>query len=97
MSRARPSELRQWMQSLGDAIGAQLGQIIAESLSRTLETEVDLRELSSRLQGGRRRRSRGVPSACSEPDCGNPVLAKRLCRSHYYRARYRLLKAPLHQ
>ena len=25
--------------------------------------------------------------------CGNPVLAKGLCRSHYYRARYRAQKA----
>jgi hypothetical protein len=25
--------------------------------------------------------------------CGRPVLAKGLCRSHYYRARYRAQKA----
>ena len=26
------------------------------------------------------------PSACSEPDCENPVRGRGLCRSHYYRA-----------
>jgi hypothetical protein len=94
MGRARPSELRQWMQSLGDEIGTQLGHIIAASLTRTLESEIDLHELLSRLQQGRRRGSRGQAASCSEADCGKPVLAKGLCRSHYYRARYRSQKAP---
>jgi hypothetical protein len=94
MARARPSELRQWMQGLGDEIGAQLGHIIAESLRRTLESEVVLQALFSRLQGARRGRTRGQAAACSETACGKPVLAKGLCRSHYYRARYRSQKAP---
>jgi hypothetical protein len=82
------------MESLGDEIGAQLGRIIAESLTRTLESEVDLRVLAEKLWNGRRGRLRGQPAPCSESDCGRPVLAKGLCRSHYYRARYRLQKSP---
>jgi hypothetical protein len=82
------------MESLGDEIGAQLGRIIAESLTRTLETEVDLQVLAQKLWNGRRGRVRGQPAPCSEADCGKPVLAKGLCRSHYYRARYRLQKSP---
>jgi hypothetical protein len=93
MARGKP-ELRQWMQSLGDEIGAQLGHIIAESLRRTLESEVDLQELFTRLQGARRGRTRNQTAACGEAECGKPVLAKGLCRSHYYRARYRAQKAP---
>ena len=94
MSRARPSELRQWMESLGDEIGSQLGRIIARSLLRTLEAEVDLRQIASRLAAGRRGRVRVQAAPCTEPECGKPVLAKGLCRSHYYRARYRLQKSP---
>jgi hypothetical protein len=94
MARGKPEGLKQWMQSLGDEIGAQLGHIIADSLRRTLESEVDLQELLSRLQTARRGRSRGQTAACSEAECGKPVLAKGLCRSHYYRARYRQQKSP---
>src|SRR5450432_3908696 len=79
MARGRPEGLKQWMQSLGDEIGAQLGHIIAESLRRTLENEVDLQEIVSRLQGTRRGRSRNQAAACSEAECGKPVLAKGLC------------------
>jgi hypothetical protein len=90
MARGRNEGLKQWMQSLGDEIGTQLGHIIADSLRRTLENEVDLQELLSRLQTARRSgRSRNQTAACSEAECGKPVLAKGLCRSHYYRARYR--------
>ncbi|HET9754451.1 MAG TPA: hypothetical protein VFP52_15880, partial [Myxococcales bacterium] len=40
--------------------------------------------------GGRAGAGRAI---CREPGCGRPVLAKGLCRSHYYRARYRAQKA----
>jgi hypothetical protein len=91
MARARPTDLRQWMQNLGEQIGTELGQIIAESLSRTLASEVDLEALSLRLSLGRRGRAKGQAS-CAEAGCGRPVLAKGMCRSHYYRARYRSQK-----
>jgi hypothetical protein len=90
MARARQTDLRQWMQNLGEQIGVELGQIIAQSLSRTLEAEVDLHALSMRLTSGRRRARE--QAFCAEAGCGRPVLAKGLCRSHYYRARYRSQK-----
>jgi hypothetical protein len=89
----------QWVQSLGEQIGAHLGQIIAESMHRTLEGAINVRDLARRLGAesldGRRGRKAlpGAKSTCKEPGCGNPVLAKGLCRSHYYRARYRAQKA----
>jgi hypothetical protein len=91
MARPRPTDLRQWMQNLGEQIGTELGQIIAQSLSRTLESQVDLQEMSARLSTGRRGRAR-EQAYCAEAGCGRPVLAKGLCRSHYYRARYRSQK-----
>jgi hypothetical protein len=86
----------EWVQSLGEQIGSQLGQVIAQSVQRTLETTIDVTDLARRLGAGGGRRGRRLSSAraaCSEPGCGKPVLAKGLCRSHYYRARYRAQKA----
>jgi hypothetical protein len=87
----------EWVQSLGEQIGTQLGQIIAQSVQRTLESSIDVTDLARRLGaglGGRRgRRPAGARAVCSEAGCGKPVLAKGLCRSHYYRARYRAQKA----
>jgi hypothetical protein len=77
----------------------QLGQIIAESVQRSLQSTINVDDIARRLGagggGGRRgRRARvGEKAICSEPGCGRPVLAKGLCRSHYYRARYRAQKA----
>ena len=85
-----------WVQSLGEQIGTQLGQIIAQSVQRTLEASIDVRDLARRLGAGiagRGRKPLGARAVCSEPGCGKPVLAKGLCRSHYYRARYRAQKA----
>jgi hypothetical protein len=87
-----------WVQGVGEQLGAQLGQIIAESLQRSLESSINVADIARRLGagtgGGRGRRARGGDRAtCSEPGCGRPVLAKGLCRSHYYRARYRAQKA----
>jgi hypothetical protein len=86
-----------WVQSLGEQIGSQLGQIIAQSVQRTLEASIDVREMARRLGaglGGRRgRKPSSARAICSEAGCGKPVLAKGLCRSHYYRARYRAQKA----
>jgi hypothetical protein len=92
--RRRPG-MGEWVQSLGEQIGSQLGQVIAQSVQRTLETSIDVTDLARRLgAGGRRgRRPSGARAVCSEPGCGKPVLAKGLCRSHYYRARYRAQKA----
>lgn len=93
--RGRPG-MGDWVQSLGEQIGTQLGQIIARSVQRTLEASIDVREMAQRLGaglGGRGRKPLGARAACSEPGCGKPVLAKALCRSHYYRARYRAQKA----
>jgi hypothetical protein len=88
----------EWVQNLGEQIGSQLGEVIAQSVQRTLETSIDVSDLARRLGaglgGGRRgRRASGARAVCSEAGCGKPVLAKGLCRSHYYRARYRAQKA----
>jgi hypothetical protein len=86
----------EWVQSLGEQIGTQLGTIIAQSVQRTLESSIDVGDLARRLGAGlgrRGRRALSARAACSEPGCGKPVLAKGLCRSHYYRARYRAQKA----
>ena len=93
--RGRLSGVSEWVQSLGEQIGAELGQIIAETVRRTLESSIDVRDIARRLgAGGPRRGGRaGDKAACKEPGCGRPVLAKGLCRSHYYRARYRAQKA----
>jgi hypothetical protein len=94
--RGRPG-MGDWVQNLGEQIGTQLGQIIARSVQRTLEASIDVTEMARRLGaglGGRRgRKPLSARAACSEPGCGKPVLAKGLCRSHYYRARYRAQKA----
>lgn len=93
--RGRPG-MGDWVQSLGEQIGTQLGQIIARSVQRTLEASIDAREMARRLGnglGGRGRKPLGMRAICNEPGCGKPVLAKGLCRSHYYRARYRAQKA----
>ena len=82
--------MEEWVRKLGERIGAELGQIIAKSARRTIETSIDVEEIARRLGG---RRARAGKAACSQPGCGNPVLAKGLCRSHYYRARYRAQKA----
>src|SRR2546421_8286742 len=89
-----------WVQGVGEQLGVQLGQIIAESLQRSLESSINVADIARRLGagaggGGRGRRARGGGdrAVCSEPGCGRPVLAKGLCRSHYYRARYRAQKA----
>jgi hypothetical protein len=94
-----------WVQGVGEQLGVQLGQIIAESLQRSLESSINVADIARRLGasstgvggggGGRGRRVRagGDRAVCSEPGCGRPVLAKGLCRSHYYRARYRAQKA----
>src|SRR5213082_1488392 len=91
-----------WVQGVGEQLGVQLGQIIAESLQRSLESSINVADIARRLGasstggGGRGRRARasgGDRAVCGEPGCGRPVLAKGLCRSHYYRARYRAQKA----
>lgn len=88
--RRRSSGMGEWVQGLGEQIGAELGRVIAQSVQRTLSSSIDVNALARQLKGGRRGSAKGV---CTEPGCGNPVLAKGLCRSHYYRARYRAQKA----
>jgi hypothetical protein len=84
-----------WIEALGHSIGVQLGKAIAKHLQTTLAESVDLSFLAKRLEGGavgRRGRPRGEDAGCTSPGCLNPVLAKDLCRSHYYKARYRSQK-----
>jgi hypothetical protein len=86
----------EWVRSFGEQLGNELGRVIADSLQRTLASQIDVGDIARRLGagGGRRgRRVTGEKALCSEPGCPNPVLAKGLCRSHYYRARYRAQKA----
>lgn len=87
-----------WVQSLGEALGRQLGAAIAASMQRALQESIDVGEIAARLGAGVRTGRRGRPPSlglkqpCSEPGCGRPVLAKDLCRSHYYKLRYKLQK-----
>ena len=83
-----------WVQDLGEQIGSQLGQIIAESVQRSLQSTINVGDIARQLgAGGRGGRRAGQRATCSVAGCGRPVLAKGLCRSHYYRARYRAQKA----
>lgn len=95
--RERNSGMGGWVEELGEQIGTQLGRMIADSVRRTLENSIDVGDLARRLGAGngvgRRGRRGGAKALCSVAGCGNPVLAKGLCRSHYYRARYRAQKA----
>src|SRR5207302_10693069 len=99
MARRASSDIRgvsEWVRSFGEQLGTELGRVIAGSLQRTLASHVNLGDIAKRLGGGggrRGRRAAGEKSTCSEPGCNNPVLAKGLCRSHYYRARYRSQQA----
>ena len=92
--RGRSSGLGEWMQGLGEQIGNELGQIIARTVQQKLESSIDVKDIAQKLSSGRRgRRASGDKGVCAEAGCSNPVLAKGLCRSHYYRARYRAQKA----
>ena len=84
--RGGGGESEAWVKAYGEKLGAQLGLEIAASLKRTLEAKLDLGALVKRA-GGRK-----VAGGCSESGCPNPVLAKGLCRSHYYKARYKAQK-----
>ena len=87
------SRLGEWAQRLGEQIGAELGAVIAASVERTLERSLDARKIARRLGKGVASRRSSAKGVCSEAGCENPVLAKGLCRSHYYKARYQALKA----
>ena len=88
----------EWVKTFGEQLGVELGRVIADSLQRTLLASIDIPDIARRLGGGAsagkrgRRASAGQRSACAEAGCPNPVLAKGLCRSHYYRQRYRSQK-----
>ena len=93
MPRGRErSRLGEWAQRVGEQIGAELGAVIAASVERTLERSIDPRKIARRL-GRNLGRPRAATGTCSQSGCGKPVLAKGLCRSHYYKARYQALKA----
>lgn len=92
-----------WVQSLGEALGQQLGLAIAESMQRTLQASIDVGSIAASLgagggaalgRTGRRGRppALGAKAICKEPGCGRPVLAKGICRSHYYKLRYKMQK-----
>jgi len=96
MARGRRNQgMGAWVTSLGEQIGSQLGQIIAESVQRSLESTINVNDIARQLGAGGRGRGRraGARAVCSVAGCGRAVLAKGLCRSHYYRARYRAQKA----
>ena len=82
-----------WVHNPGEQIGSQLGQIIAESVQRSLQSTINVGDIARQLGAGGRGRRAGQRAICSVAGCGRPVLAKGLCRSHYYRARYRAQKA----
>ena len=102
MARKAASDNRnmgEWVKTFGEQLGVELGRVIADSLQRTLLSSIDVPDIARRLGGGAaagrrgRRASAGQKSVCSEAGCSNPVLAKGLCRSHYYRQRYRSQKS----
>lgn len=97
MARGRgETSIDRWVETLGQQIGVQLGKVIAEHLQRTLEGSVDLGAVARRMGGGAGRRGRRPSpdtNSCNQPGCGDPALAKGLCRSHYYRARYQSQKS----
>jgi hypothetical protein len=89
-----------WLPALAaqlEQLGAQLGEIISEQVRRHVERSLDIGALSQQLLAGaagkRARRDAAGRALCKVVGCGSPVLAKGLCRSHYYRERYRLQKA----
>ncbi len=86
-----------WIESLGHSIGVQLGRAIAKHLQATLADSVDLGAVAKQFagaSGGRRGQKLDAEATdCSSPGCANPVLARSLCRSHYYKARYRSKKS----
>ena len=90
--RGRSSGLEPWAQELSRRISRELSLVIAQSVQRIVEKSIDKGELARRLGHAAGRRAAGKAD-CSEPGCGNPVLARRLCRSHYYKERYQSLKA----
>lgn len=96
MARGRkPSGMGDLLQGLGEELGAQLGEIIAQSLERTLASRLEVTGLARKLTApGKAPRGKAAAqgAACAEPGCTNPILAKGLCRSHYYRARYQSKK-----
>ena len=77
-----------WVRAYGEKLGAQLGEEIAASIKRTIEAKLDFSGLASR-GGGRKSKGGGCTG---EAGCPDPVLAKGLCRSHYYKARYKTQK-----
>lgn len=93
--RGRSSGLDQWARKLGRQISKELSLVIAQSVQRIVEKSFDADDLARKLgAGGADKRWRaGSKGACSEPGCVNPVLARHLCRSHYYKERYQALKA----
>ncbi len=91
MPRGRSPGLDRWAQDLGRRISRELAQVIAQSVQRILEKSIDQGELQRKLGGNGRRAA--DPRSCSGPGCENPVLARGLCRSHYYKERYQSLKA----
>ena len=86
-----------WIESLGHSIGVQLGRAIAKHLQATLADSIDLSAVAKQFaaaSGGRRgQKLEALATDCSSPGCANPVLARSLCRSHYYKARYRSKKS----
>jgi len=92
MARGRTSGLGPWAQELSRQISRELSLVIAQSVQRIVEKALDKGELARRLGQAVGRRAAGKGN-CSEPGCGGPVLARRLCRSHYYKERYQALKA----
>ena len=92
MPRGRSPGLDRWAQKLGRQISRELAQVIARSVQRIVERSIDAGDLARQLGAGGARRRVDRP-ACSGPGCESPVLARGLCRSHYYKERYQSLKA----
>jgi len=88
---------------LGEIIAASVQRTIASridmhEMARRLGAGSNGHKL---IRGSSGKALRGRPAAsllasrpgCADPGCEDPVLAKGLCRSHYYRARYESQKS----
>ena len=57
MARGRRNQgMGAWVSSLGEQIGTQLGQIIAESVQRSLESTINVNDIARQLGAGGRGR-----------------------------------------
>ena len=73
--RGASSGMDRWVQELGERIGRELGQVIAEGMRHTLAKSVDTKGPGS--NGKRGRGALAAKSTCTAPGCGEAVAVAR--------------------